>query len=134
MLIGANSKCHWSMCVAVRDQASRPRDHKDAFVELLFDVACRVNAPSDLLSSYRAIAQPVAISVELNQALVPAQPPGCLVIADSVQLELDTASDVLPILRCRAQAASAELPATMRWRYVVRSIGESKPIQLIFER
>ena len=73
MLVGAAGTNHWSMCVAVCDQSSTPRESPDfPHTELVFDVACRLQQrPAWLGSTYRAMAAPVAVSEKLNCACIP---------------------------------------------------------------
>ncbi|HEY3395658.1 MAG TPA: hypothetical protein VGK58_23350 [Lacipirellulaceae bacterium] len=137
MLVGAGKSGHWSMCVAVRDRQCRPREveipatkllldgaelDKLADTELVFDVACRVSVPSKWLgSSYQALTAPVAISEKWHCACIPTHGPGCVLEPDKAQLEMDTVSSALPILRCTASTPElTEFPATVRWRYAIR--------------
>jgi hypothetical protein len=137
MLVGAGRGGHWSMCVAVRDRQCRPHDvdirptrllldgaelYELTDTELVFDVACRVShRPIWLGSSYRALTAPVALSEKWQCACVPTYGSGCVIEPDKAQLEMDTASSALPILRCTATTfEKMEFPATVRWRYSVR--------------
>jgi hypothetical protein len=137
MLVGAGKSGHWSMCVAVRDLQCQPRDveiPRTTFLldgaefeevtdtELVFDVACRLSQPPTWLgSSYWALTAPVALSDKLQCAYVPSDGSGCVIEPDKAQLEMDTVSSALPILRCTATTPEkTEFPATVRWRYSVR--------------
>jgi hypothetical protein len=137
MLVGAGKSGHWSMCVAVRDRQCRPLEVKPpptrllldgaesgepTDTELVFDVACRVSHPPDWLgSSYWALTAPVALSEKWQCACVPTYGSGCVVEPDKAQLEMDTISSALPILRCTATTSEKiEFPATVRWRYALR--------------
>jgi len=130
MLVGAAGASHWSMCVAVCDQSSLPRE-SDGFTEteLVFDVACRAQRiPRWLGSTYRVLAAPVAISEELNCACIPMAPPRCLIVTHSVALQMDTYSGLTPLLRF--SAAENNFPTfisstTIRWRYTLRFLGST---------
>lgn len=122
MLVGASGKSHWSMCVAVRDRECEARDGGRGDTELFFDIACRTPHSAGWLgSSYRALAGPAAFSERLNCAFVPADGPGCVVVPEGAELEMDTTGAWPPILRCAAMGTkSPESPTTVRWRYAVR--------------
>lgn len=137
MLVGAGKSGHWSMCVAVRDRQCGPLEVKippaklwldgaeleeSTDTELVFDVACRVSQPAMWLgSSYWALTAPVAVSEKWQCACVPTYGSGCVIEPDKAQLEMDTVSSALPILRCTAKTPErTDFPTTMRWRYSVR--------------
>jgi hypothetical protein len=129
MLVGGAGSSHWSMCVAVSDLKSRPRENRgDPNTELTFDIACRVQKPPAWLgSTYRILAAPAVASEKLNCACIPVTPPRCLVLTDDIALQMDTRSRPLPLLRCRANAFDGtlfDLPATVRWRYSVRWLSQ----------
>jgi hypothetical protein len=137
MLVGAGKSGHWSMCVAVRDRQCGPLEVKIpptrlwlngaeledlTDTELVFDVACRLSQPPDWLgSSYRTLTAPIAFSEKWQSAYVPSDGSGCVIEPGKAQLEMDTVSSAVPILRCTASTSElAEFPATVRWRYSVR--------------
>jgi hypothetical protein len=122
MLVGAAGRSHWSMCVSARDRQCQPREGDPGDIELSFDVACRTRSSANWLgSTYRVLAPPIAISDRVNCAFVPADGPGCVVISQAGQLELDAADTPMPLLRCAARVNDVVEPSmTVRWRYVVR--------------
>jgi hypothetical protein len=127
MLVGGAGSSHWSMCAAVSDWESRPReDDGMPKTQLLFEVACRTQKPPVWLgNTYRVLAVPAAASEELNCACIPTTPPKCLVMTRAVKLQMDTASGPIPLLKCRAveaDAAEFDLPMTVHWRYSFRLI------------
>jgi hypothetical protein len=101
-------------------------DHREFNIhtELTFDVACRTqHMPGWLGSTYRAMAAPLAISEELNCACIPVRPPRCVMLTNSVSLQMDSSPGLASILRCSATETgnwAGELPATIRWRYTLR--------------
>jgi hypothetical protein len=115
MLVGATGDGHWSMGVGARGNES-------AETTLFFDVACRIDrAPKFLGSSYRVLGGSAAISERLNCAFVPANEPGCVLIAQDAEITLEKNRSRSPILRCKAtEIRFAESPVTLRWHYVVR--------------
>lgn len=149
MLVGAAGTSHWSMCVAICDRTSIPRDHAQfaggfpdmpaegknpesgrvVDTELVFDVACRTRqTPEWLGNTYRVLAAPIAVSEKLNCACIPVRPSRCVMVTHSVKLQMDTCSGPLPLLQCRATESTnfaEELPTTIRWRYSLRLLGST---------
>jgi hypothetical protein len=115
LLVGAAADSYWSMCVAARGDES-------AETGLFFDVACRTDsAPTFLGSSYRVLAGSGAISERLNCAFVPANEPGCVLIAQDAEIELEQNRSRSPIVRCKAtEIRFTESPATLQWHYIIR--------------
>lgn len=120
MLIGSSGGSHWSVCVAAHDAKSR--HDNSAETEISFDVACRTGCPPEFLgSTYRSIAGSVALSETMNCAFAPAEAPGLAIIPQNAELKIENRRTPWPTLRCEpAEIRINELPATVRWHYVIR--------------
>jgi len=95
-------------------------------IDLLFEVACRVQKPPVWLgSTYRILAESAAVSKESNCASIPMAPPRCLLETSAIEMQGDATSEH-QLLRCRAieeDAKDFDLPMTIRWRYSMRLVG-----------